>query len=164
MTFVSFDPRKAIREKIGTAYHVNNAWNATYTIDVTDIDGDTVYVPIYLSEEIKIESLKEMPLVSMHMVHAHYDPMNVAGDVRKKTCYIDIGVWFANTDEVDNTAFGKKISNWLQNKIRLNQSCSITGIDFMNIEDVRCLEEREARQVTHHIVITVKCIVYDLTT
>jgi len=161
VTYSSFDPRKSIREKIGTTWwdeENGETWNSV----VTDNDGTTIRIPIYLAEEVKSESLKEMPFIDLNLALVTYITNNIQGDKRKVEAHIDIGLWYADLDNIDNTAFGKKILDELQDKIRTNQ-CLFSGIDYITITDVRLLREPMAKQVVFHYVITVFCEYYDLT-
>jgi len=161
MTYTSFDCRKSIRETIGTTWWTEEdgeTWNST----VTDNDGTTIRIPIYLAEEVKSESLKEMPFIDLNLALVNYITNNVQGDKRKVEAYIDIGLWYTNTDNINITSFGKKIIDELQDKIRTNQ-CLFTGIDYITIENVKLLREPLAHQIVYHYVITVYAEYYDLT-
>ena len=161
MVYTSFDCRKSIREKIGTSWWTEEdgeSWN----ISALDNDTAPIRIPIYLAEEVKTESLKEMPFIDLNLAHVTYITNNVQGDKRKVEAYIDVGLWYTDTDNLDITSFGKKIIDELQDKIRSNQ-CTFTGIDYITIVDVRLQRETMAHQVIFHYIITVYCEYYDLT-
>jgi len=161
MAYVSFDPRKSIREKIGTTWWSEED-GETWNISAVDNDGTTIRIPIYLAEEVKSESLKEMPFIDLNLALVNYITNNVQGDKRKVEAYLDIGLWYTDTDNINATSFGKKIIDELQDKIRTNQ-CLFTGIDYITIERVKLERETQAHQVVFHYIITVYCEYYDLT-
>jgi len=162
MTFTSFDPRKSIRSKIGDATWDEDKGEG-YAITVTDSDGETAYIPMYLAEEVRSEVLAEMPFLDMNLAYCTYEPHDIGASTRKHDAYIDIGLWFTNTDNIDATSFGKKICDDIINLIRTNQ-CSFDGITFINVEGVRHIREDKAHQVVFHYVITVYCLWYDICT
>lgn len=161
MAYVSFDPRKSIREKIGTTWWSEED-GETWNISAVDNDSTTIRIPIYLAEEVKSESLKEMPFIDLNLALVNYITNNVQGDKRKVEAYLDIGLWYTDTDNINATSFGKKIIDELQDKIRTNQ-CLFTGIDYITIERVKLERETQAHQVVFHYIITVYCEYYDLT-
>jgi len=160
VTYTSFDPRKSIREKIGTSI-LDVDKGDLYVLKVSDSTGGTEKIPMYLSEEVKSETLAEMPFLDMHMASTTYEPHDIGAATRKHDCYIDVGLWFADTDNVDRTDFGKKVCDEIIDKVRTNQ-CSFTGITFINVEEVREIKEEKAHQVIYHYVITIYCLYYDI--
>ena len=163
MTKTSFDPRKAIREKIGTLKRNFDDKINTYNLQIT-VGGsihNTVNVPMYLAEEVKSGTIKEMPYMDMNLADCSYEPHDILASTRKVDCYIDIGLWFADTDNVDVTSFGKKVCDQISNLIRTHQSTT-DGITFMNVESIVNIREIKAHQVIYHVVITVYCLYYDL--
>ena len=145
MAYTAFDPRKAIREKIGTTWW-DEEKKDQWTINITDANNATVRIPMYLSEEVKTETLAEMPYLEMNMAYTTYDPHDVGATTRQMKSYIDIRLEFANTDNIDATDFGKDVCDQIINLIRTNQ-CDFTGIDFINVEEIRHLREERAHQV-----------------
>lgn len=116
---------------------------------------------MYLAEEVKSESLKEMPFLDMNIADVRYTPHDIGAATRKVDCYIDIGLWFADTDEIDRTSFGKSVCDKLVDLIRTYQSTT-DGITFMNVESIQNIREMRAHQVIYHYVITVYVLYYDL--
>ena len=161
-TYTSFDPREAFRQNLGTE-HYDDDGKLTYCITVTDEDGQTVYIPIYLSEEIKTEELPCLPCMEMYIPPGGttYEPHDVAASTRKMESFIKIYIWFTDTDNIDVTTFAKLIKDQLHNLVRNNQS-STTGITFMNIEDDGLNSETKGRQVLFHYEATLYCLYYDL--
>jgi hypothetical protein len=165
MAHTSYDPRKKIRETIGTLHAVKKgSWDEQYCIPIADSHGDTLYIPIYLGEEAKSLDEPSMPFIDIKIMLVEYTPHDVGALTRRHKAYLDVGIWFTHTDNVDSTAFGKKIIDKLQNLIRTTQeNCGFSGcpIDFININTVRYLEESNGRQVVFHYVLELYCIYYD---
>jgi len=163
MAFVSHDPRKDIRSTIGTSW-----WTETdgdiYYIGVTDNTGQPIKVPIFLSEEVKTESIKEMPWIEMNLADCTYAPGDVGARTRDAEAYIDISIEFADTDNVDSTSFGKKVIDEIINQIRTHQeNCTFPDtITFANIETVKHIKENRAHQVVFKYIVTLYVLYYDL--
>jgi len=162
MAFESFDPRKAFRENLGTQRRDADG-NLEYCLTVTDDKNQPVYIPIYLTEEVKAEDLPNMPFMEMHIPPGGtiYEPHDVAAATRKVNCTIKIHIYFTDLDNIDRTAFAKKIKDELHNIVRTNQSTT-TGIIFMNVEDDGLTPETDGRQVVFHYEATLYCLYYDL--
>jgi len=160
MSYTSFDPRKTIRSVIGTDFWDKDK-GALYALTTTDSKGKIQYIPFLLSEEVKAEVLMNMPFLEMNLAYCLYEPHDIGASTRKHDAYIDIGLWFADTDNIDVTSFGKDICDNIVNEIRTNQ-CSFPGITFINVEDIRHIRETRAHQIVFHYVITVYCLWYDL--
>lgn len=162
MAYVSFDPREGFRQGLGTA-HYDVDQNLEYCIPVTDNSSATVYVPIYLSEEVKSEDLPNMPFMEMHIPPGGtvYDPHDVKAATRKAESFIKIHIYFTDLDNIDRTKFAKKIKDKLHDLVRNNQSTT-TGITFMNVEDDGLTPEMNGRQVVYHYEATLYCLYYDL--
>jgi len=124
-----------------------------YCLLVTDNNNDTIYVPLWLSEEIKTVDLPELPFIEMHLTTTLATPHDVMAAVRKYDVYIDLNVRYADTDNIDSTSFGKKIADEIVNQVRTNQS--VVTNTFMNIMDEsKVMQESSARQVVFHRVLT----------
>lgn len=163
MAYSAFDPREAYREGIGTLHAVKKDGTQAYCISITADSGATIYIPMYLSEEVKSEDLPSLPFLEMHIRpgDATYETQGVAASTRKMEVLCKIHVYFANMDYLDRTEFAKKIKNELHNLTRTNQSCSIDGIDFMNIQDDGLVEETDGRQIIFHYILTIYFLYYD---
>jgi len=163
MAYTSFDPRKAYREAHGIEWDANYDGENEYCFTIEDNKGDTVYIPIYLSEEVKSEDLPELPFVEMEIPPGgtYYEPHDVGAATRKITSLILIHIYFTDTDNIDRTSFAKKIKDKLHDITRTNQSTT-EGITFMNIEDDGLEEERDGRRVVFHYIATLYCLYYDL--
>jgi len=162
MTYNSYDPRKLIRDTIGTYWWTQEEGTCT-VVTVTDRNHDTVRVPLRLAEEFKAESLDEFPAIEMSLVNTSYEPHDIAAGTRKREAYIDLNLYFTDTDNIDRTKFGKDVMDKLQDLVRSNH-CTFgnnTNRMFVNIEDVRYIEEPQAHQVIYHYVCTIYAIHYD---
>ena len=161
--FTSHDPRKDIRSTIGTS-----GWDESigdyYYLSITDNKGNTVKVPIFLSEELKTESIQEMPWIEMDLALCTYEPHDVGATTRKAEAYIDISVEFTNTDNIDSTSFGKKIIDEIINQVRTHQeACTFPETTtFVNVDDVRHQRENRAHQVAFKYIVTLYVLYYDL--
>lgn len=162
MAFVSFDPRKAYRENLGTTWDVDKDNNLEYCIPIT-VRDETVYIPMYLSEEIKSEALPTLPFIEMEIPPGNttYVPGDVGGTMREKRSLILLHVYFTDTDNIDRTEFAKKIKDKLHDLTRINQSIT-PGIDFMNIEDDGLDEETDGHRIVFHYIATLYVLYYDL--
>ena len=155
--FYAYDPRDSIRQTIGTA-----RWNfaqgcTSYYSCLTDDDGEEYNVPIYLSEETQVESLPEMPFIEMHTAHVSYAPHNPGATIREMRSYVDIFIYFTNTDNITPANLMKKINDDLQDKVRVDQS-NVTGTWFFHIVDERHQKEVEGKQVQFTCILTLECI------
>lgn len=161
-TYTSFDPRVAFREAHGTQWDTEGDGNIQYCLTIT-VKDETVYVPIYLTEEIKSKDLPHLPCLEMHIPPGGttYEPHDVGASTRKMQSYIKIHIYFADLDNIDKTLFAKKIKDKLHDLVRNNQSTT-TGITFMNIEDDGLTPEMAGRQVIFHYEATLYCLYYDL--
>lgn len=163
MAHESFDPRKAFREGLGTAhYDIDNKLEYCLTV-LDDESSATVYIPIYLTEEVKSEDLPSVPFMEMYIPPGGtvYDPHDVTAATRKVEAFIKIHIYFTDLDNIDRTKFAKKIKDKLHDLVRSNQSTT-TGITFMNVEDDGLTPEMDGRQVVYHYEATLYCLYYDL--
>lgn len=162
MAYEAFDPRKAYREAHGTERDVNHDGTNEYCLTVT-VRDETVYVPMYISEEIQSENLPELPYIEMEIPPGGttYEPHDIGAATRKIESMILLHVYFTDTDNIDRTEFAKKIKDKLHDITRTNQSIT-PGITFMNIEDDGLEEETDGRRVVFHYIVTLYCLYYDL--
>jgi hypothetical protein len=156
MAYTSYDPRDAIRQKVGTEVFNPTEKKATYCMVVTDTYGKTHNIPMLLSENCQIGSLPEMPYIKMHRAYTTYEPHDINAAVRRMTAYIDMKVYFQNIDGVTPIDFKQAILNALQDAIRTDQE-DVTDTFFMNIESERDQEEIDGMQVTFIYIVTLKC-------
>ena len=157
VTYYAYDPRESIRQAIGTS-----KWNfaqgvTSYYAVLTDDDGEAVNLPIYLSEETQVESLPEMPFIEMHLAHTTYSPHNPAATIREMRAYVDMFIYFTNLDYITPVTLMKNINNYLQDRVRVNQS-GVTGTWFFHITDERHQKEVEGKQVQFTCILTMECI------
>lgn len=168
MSYSSFDPRKEIRETIGTAKAINpDSWDEQYCLSITH-EGIDYDIPIYMSEESRSDELPTFPFIDMNIMEVSYDPHDVGATTRKSEAYIDIGFWFTSNDEINATDFGKDVIDQLINRVRTEQqSCSYSGIHYVYVRNVRLLRENQmskqtqGRQVVYHYVVEIYAIYYD---
>jgi len=164
--FESFDPRKAYRNQLVSLWNVNKDCDELEKcIYITDSKGDRVYLPMYLSEEIKSEQLPDLPFIELEIPPGHttYEPHDVAASTRKVESYVLVHIYFTDTDNIDRTEFAKKIKDRLHDLTRYYQSIT-EGIVFMNIEDDGLEEETDGHRVVFHYIATLYCLWYDICT
>lgn len=155
MAFTAFDPRNSIRNKIGTDWDVEETGKLEKCIIITDNHNDPLYIPMYFSEKVKSENLPSFPYIEMNLHKPTYTPADVGAAVRKKECHIDLHAYITDTDNIDREAVGKKIKDFLQNAIRINQSCGFVNIDWINVDSDDYLPETTGNQLVYHYVMTI---------
>ena len=160
MAHTSYDPRDAIRQKVGTAVYNPTEKKTTYCMTVTDMLGKTHNVPMLLSENCRSGSVPEFPYIKMHRAKTTYKPHNIQGSVRFMTSWIDLKVYITDIYGITVADFKQQILNQLQNTIRTNQSIT-AGTFWMNIEDEADIEEDDGQQVVFIYVVTLKCQEHD---
>lgn len=160
IAFAAYDPRDKIREKIGTLRYDFNKEEEYYSIDVTYLDNEPAYIPIYDREEIKSGIQPKMPYISLALATVINEPHNIAASVRKFTAYIDIDVAYVAIENMNIKDFGKKIKDELHDKIRTYQATT-TDVFFMNIENEKYIDEENPRQMVFHYILTLKCEWHD---
>jgi hypothetical protein len=151
---ISYDPRKAIQEKIGTSHFDFDLNETYYSIDITDNDGEIVEIPMYLNEKVKSGIQPTMPYIVMYRAHTMYDSGNPQSTTRDMDSYIDLKLMFTDTDNIVPYDFKKDIMDKLQTVIRTNQSIT-PGTWFYTITDERDEEYRDARQVVFTYILTI---------
>ena len=150
--FDGIDPRKIIRTKVGTSHIVDG--DTELCISITDNDGNTVYVPIFLGEEVAVEC-PAMPYIKLDLLTINATPYNIGGTVRKYKALISIDVTYNNMDNVDITSFGKKVADSLVNLVRASQGTT-TGIFFYNVWDEgRVVYENTCEDVILHWIMEI---------
>lgn len=164
MAYTSHDPRKAVRSTIGTS-----GWEESigdyYYITVTGDDNAPVKVPIFMAEEVKTESIKEMPWIEMDLALVTYEPNDVGAATRKAEAHIDMSVEFADTDNIDATSFGKKVIDEIVNQVMTHQiNCTFPAATttFVTVEDIRHIREKRAHQIIFKYIVTLYVLYYDL--
>ena len=158
----SHDPRVLIRNTIGTAWYLEEEGDIR-VISITDDNGDTVRIPIRLSEETRTESLDTLPYIELVNITTLYTPQNIEATVRKREAYIDCHLYFTDTDNISPYTFGKAVMDELQDLIR-GAHCTFgnnTNRMFVNIGMVRQIPEPKAHQVVFHYVCEIYAIHYD---
>lgn len=163
MSYNTFDPRQNIIDTIGTDWW-DESQQEYKTINVLDNSNATVRIPLKKSELVSTESLSEMPFIEVKMVETLYDPHDVGSASRKEEAYLDLDLYFADTDNIDCAAFGKKVLDKLQNEFRAHECDFSNNYDmFVTITNIgQRRDDRESRQVIFHIIATVYCIRYNI--
>ena len=157
MSYTAFDPRVAIRNAIGYSRYINDT--DISTVSVIDDWGDIVYIPLWLPGEARSGNLPEMPFIEMKLVSTPASPMNIGADRREQDCYIDFHLYYANTDNITPTVFGKTVADEIVNLITTNR-CSVSGVTFMEVvNDGLEYEETNEDGVTivFHRIVEVHC-------
>ena len=161
--FESFDPREAYRSKLASLWNVNKDCDGLEKcIYIEDSKGDRVYIPMYLSEEVKSEQLPALPFLELEIPPGGttYEPQDIAASTRKMESFILIHIYFTDTDNINRNEFAKKIKDRLHDLTRYYQSTT-EGIVFMNIEDDGLEEETDGHRVVFHYIATLYCLYYD---
>jgi hypothetical protein len=162
MAIKSHDPRKSVRGTICSTWWKEGVGDIFY-ISVTDKKDAPIKVPMFMAEEIKTESIQEMPWLEMDLADCIYEPHDVGAVTRKAEAFIDISLEFANTDNIDATSFGKKVMDELQNQIRTHQMNCTFDVDttFVSVRNIRHLKETKAHQVVFKYILTLYVLYYD---
>ena len=155
MTYYSFDPRDNIRRAIGARSDRNLDNQDEWVIEVLDDDNDTVYIPLLLPEETRSDTPYNMPYVELLLISSPARVHNIQGDVREQEAYIDLNIWYTNTDGISATSFGKRIADELVNQI-MTYRHSVVSVDWVEVnDDGRELVEPTGTQVFYHRVVGV---------
>jgi len=160
MSYTSFDPRDIIRKTIGDAIPNIKEDIITYNITVTDELGDTVRVPMLLSEEVRNENLPEMPFIEIFNVTETYKPRCPSGTIREKRCFMDFTLHFIETDRIKAINFKKKILNVLHNSTRTYQSVT-AGVWWYTILDTKNIKSDDGKQVYFELIISIYALFTD---
>ena len=160
IAFTSYDPRKTIRETIGTARWNHDDKRTEYNMVVTDDRNEPHYIPMLLSEECRSGSMPEFPYIKMHRALTRYEPHNIQGSVRFMKAYIDLMLYFTNIDNLTINTYKQQILDAIQNAVRSNQSTT-AGTFWMNVQDEREIEETDGQQVVYIYALTLYCEHHD---
>ncbi|RPI86128.1 MAG: BspA family leucine-rich repeat surface protein [Nitrosopumilales archaeon] len=160
--YTFFDPRKAIRDTIGSLIDINSDGRDWRSITVV-VDGNDHHIPIYLSEQTKSHNspLPTLPLIELELSSSKTIPENVMATVRRCEAIVKLNIYYQREDNVDQADFGKLIADELCNQIRNNQ-CSIPGTQFVNVRSTgRVITEVRERQVVYKRVMEAYALFYD---
>ncbi|GAF70895.1 unnamed protein product [marine sediment metagenome] len=150
MAHSAFDPRKIIRAKIGTNHVIDG--ETEICISVTDDDGHTVYVPIYLTEEEAIEC-PPYPYIRLDLLSIPAVPHNIGATVRQHNALIGIDIGYNDMEGIDVSSFGKKIADKIVDLTRTHQT-STDGIQFYSVGNQgRIIIENRCEEVILHWVM-----------
>ena len=118
---------------------------------------------MYLPGECRTGELPPMPFIELSMITSPAEAHNIGGDVRFTTAYIDFNIYYADTDEIVATEFGKTVADEIVDKVTQNR-CSVTGTYFVEvINDGREIIESDTKgkNVVFHRVVETKIINYN---
>jgi len=162
MAYNSFDPRQLIIDTICTSWYDVEEGSIS-VVTVTDSYNETVRIPLTLAEEVKTESLDELPYIEMALIYTQYTPWDIGASTRQREAYIDCHLYFTDTDNVVPATFAKAVMDKVQDLIR-DAHCTFgnsTNRMFVNIGEVRYIREPKAHQVVFHYVFSIYAIHYD---
>jgi hypothetical protein len=160
--YTFFDPRKAIRDTIGSLIDINSDGRDWRSITVV-VDGNDHHIPIYLSEQTKSHNspLPTLPLIELELSSSKTIPENVMASVRRCEAIVKLNIYYQREDNVDQADFGKLIANELCNQIRTNQ-CVIPNTQFVNVVNTgRVVPESRGRQVVYRKTMEIYALCYD---
>lgn len=158
MAFTTFDPRKTIRNKIGTDAMIGD--KIEKCISVTADDGTTKKIPFYTREYVE-NKCPTMPYINMGLLGIPSVPHDISAAVREKRTLIDLDITYEDEDGIDVEDFGKKIADAIINLIRTYQS-NTNGIWFYNVQNEgRLLIEHDCERVIFHWVMELEAINID---
>ena len=162
MVFESYDPRKAYRQHVGILWDADGDGKREYCLTISH-KGDTIYIPMYISEEVKSENLPNLPFMEMSLPpdSTTYLPHDVGATTRKMQSDVVVHIYFADTDNIDRTELAKLIKDRFHFLTRSNQ-CLISQMDFVNVEADGLEEETDGRRVIFHYIAILYCLYYDI--
>jgi len=103
-----WDPRKLIRETIGTERFINN--EDAYTITVTNNRGDSLYIPLYLPVEIHKETPPPLPYIEMKISSIPARTGNIGGDIHISQAYMDFDITYVPRTNIIDGNFGEIVA------------------------------------------------------
>lgn len=161
MVFESFDPRKALRTLISTTEDLFQTGTNQRVITILYSNNNTYKIPIYMTEESKSDVLPPLPFIELGLLSESAKPQDIGASTRKHEAIIDVHIYWQKSDDIEQSDFGKLISDELCDKIRTNQ-CALSKSHFMNVNNTgRVLTETYARQVVYHRVMEVSVTWWD---
>lgn len=149
-TVSAYDPRKLIRETIGTERFINN--EDTYTITVTNDRNDNVYVPLYLPYEVHRTNPPPLPYVEMKLMSVPAKSWNIGGDVHHSESYIDFDVTFVPRTGIIDNDFGRDVANKIVDSIMENHSDIGLNIEVVN-DGREQFQGTDGRHVIYHWIL-----------
>jgi hypothetical protein len=155
MAYWSFDPRKHLRETIGTLLDYNTDGKDERVISVLDDFSTTIYIPLLYPGESRSGEPYPMPFIEMVLVTSPAKAHDVSGNVREQEGYIDMNIWYTNQDTVTATSFGKTVADKLVDLIVTNHY-SVPSVSWMEpINDGREMNEDVGKMVVFHRIVEV---------
>jgi len=162
MPCFSYDPRETVRGIICDNKYLNpDVWESQSVVTLTH-QGLEYNIPVYLLEESRSKDLPPLPLIELKLMKVDYIPNDVGARWRKMEAYVDIGVYYCQSDEIDSATFGKAIVDELICRIRAYQEeCAFSPSSFVNVRSVRQIELDNGRQVVYQYILELYCLYYD---
>ena len=148
----SFDIRQAVIDQIGSSWDVDGDGTNEKVISVTDSVNDTVYIPMGLPGKTRTGTMYELPLIEVTLVDSPSDIAGIHHTIHNE-CYFDFNIYFANTDNIDASTFGKTVADEIIQKIYDNY-VSVATVYFVKvINSGRELFEDTGKSVIFHRVV-----------
>lgn len=159
---LTYDPRDLIRETIGEQKALNpDSWDEQWCLTITENDIE-YNIPIYLLEESKSKDLPPLPLIDISIVEVDYEPHDIGALTRKCEAYLDVGVYYTCSDEINPQSFGKAILDELMSRVRDEQeNCNFGNSAFISVRSIRQRKEEIGRQVVYQFIVEIYCLYYD---
>ena len=160
MAYSGLDPRKDIREYIGTARDLLGDGKDKYCITVSYRGNH--FIPIYTTEESKSDIIPPLPFIEFGLLDSKAEPHDIRASTRKNEAIIDVNIYWTAQDNIDSSDFGKAISDKLYDLIRSNQ-CTILGTNsFINVNRTgKVFIENYGKQVVYHKNMEIYVLYYD---
>ena len=152
VTITAYDPRKLIRETIGTEKYING--EDTYIITVTNNRNDTIDVPLYLPPEVHDNTPPPLPYVEMKLMSVPGKSWNIGGDVHVSEAYMDFDITYIPRTNVIDTDFGEKVADTILDSIVSDHSD--VGLYMEVVNDGReTFEGTDGRKVIYRRIMEI---------
>lgn len=156
----SYDYRETIREVIGTEKALNpDSWEEQWVLEVTH-NGETYDVPMYMCEETRSKDLPAFPFIDMCLMRCDYKPHDIAARTREHEAYIDVSVYYTQSDEYDSASFGRAIMDALVDAVRDAQQACGFGENFVNVQSIK-LHKDNGKTVVFRYLVEIYCVWWD---
>jgi hypothetical protein len=159
-TYNSFDPREKIRTKIGYSHYMNGHQEST--VSVTDNENTVVYLPLLFPDEARGQDSREMPFIEMTLMSQPCTTHNISGDAHIEESYVDLHIYYTNTDNITPNVFGKAVADEIVDKITQNRH-DVNGtvwIEVINKGREQFEQAINGTMIVFHRIIEVYCVNY----
>jgi len=162
MAYEAYDPRDDIRQAVGTSRYDPKLRETSYDIVVTDDRGNSVYIPMLISEDMDDDALPEMPYIEMLNVQTSYAEHNPGATIREMRARLQYNFYFTRLDEITPSTLIKEVRDKLQDLTRSNQE-DVTGTWYFNIDVERpqVLRGKSGKTVTYLVIFELEAIYTD---